>query len=552
MKETARWLEACMQQIAARLGLLFDQHKQSWLLNLLSDRIKQLRTTPELYRCALENPEREAGEWKWLAQQLTVNETFFFRQIGHFEAFTNIVLPTRREVRSQEKQLTFASLGCSSGEEAYSLAILLHEQQVSFPGWMTEVVACDIHPGILEKAQQGIYSAWSLRALPSEYRQRYFYEEKNKFRLKDIIRWKVSFQELNLLEHAPLFWTRHRFDAIFCRNVLMYFTPEAMQLVVARLCHSLAPGGFLFLGHAETLRHTAEKLRLCYSHDGFYYQSEPAPASMFSVPAPRFFSSSGSTQLVSTRDETGVVGTTSSSSLLACDVTLEELQESVLHSSSRIAKIAQDLETRKQMPSSSQNSVVVEDRTGLTPAAMSPTSLLINRMESTEELSSVWMLLQQERFQEALYTLNTLEEKVPSLKIPAKDLAFLRSVLLFHCGDIEGSLGLCHDLLTMPSPGGVHLLMALCCEQLGRYEEALQHTRTAISFAPAFAMAHIFLGRLSRNQHAFLEAKTAFYQAIQLLPTETSSHLFLFGGGFHRDALIQLCRAEIQAMGDAT
>ena len=272
-----------------RLGLRFEEGQMGFLAETLRRRIDGTGRLPEVYLSDLEAATVPHGrdELRIIAQDLTVTETYFLRNRDQFRAFREIVLPDRARARCAERRLRILSAGCASGEEAYSLAIEVRD----FPdvvGWEVAIQGVDINVAMLDKAARGRYSAWALRETPAEIQARCFRPEGRDFVLDDSFRSMATFSERNLIDPDASFWQPGTFDVVFCRNVLMYFTPEIAQTVVARIWRSLAPGGFLFLGYAETLRGLSQAFHLRHTHGTFYYQrrdeaarsdrADPAPA----------------------------------------------------------------------------------------------------------------------------------------------------------------------------------------------------------------------------------------------------------------------------------
>ena len=269
--------------VAARFGLQFDNSKLGFLAEVLRKRLEAGRQDSGLYLTNLECNPRGDVEVGALAQELTVGETYFFRNRDQFHAFSEIVLPARLRERSGNRCLRLLSAGCASGEEAYSLAILLKER-LPDPSWDISIRAVDINPAALERAAAARYSNWALRETPPEIQERWFRPVGRDFVLADEIRASVTFEQRNLTADDPDLWRRDFYDAVFCRNVIMYFSPEKMRAVVARIAASLVPGGYFFLGHAETLRGLSQEFHLLHTHETFYYQrhregeeAEPPP-----------------------------------------------------------------------------------------------------------------------------------------------------------------------------------------------------------------------------------------------------------------------------------
>lgn len=200
-----------------------------------------------------------------LIDAISTNHTFFFRESAHFDFLRDIVIPDvlARSPRERWSHFRVWSAACSSGEEAYSIAITLAERMQTFP-W--HIDASDISHRVLAKAVDGIYSAETLARLPRDtlrtHFQRGFGPQEGNYRVKRTLRDRVTFHHLNLLEdELPV---REPFHAIFCRNVMIYFDRPTQDELVSRLADRLMPGGYLFVGHSESLtqmRHTLQPVR---------------------------------------------------------------------------------------------------------------------------------------------------------------------------------------------------------------------------------------------------------------------------------------------------
>ena len=237
--------------IQERFGLTFDGVRQEILASRLQPRMRELRIeTPRAYYEYLRfHPQRDA-EFDRLPALVTNNETYFFRETRQFEILIDHVLPARRAA-APARPLRLLSAGCSSGEEPYSLAIALHDAGLPLAGKSWEIDACDLNPERIGRAREGIYDETSLRACDPETRRRYFTAQDGRFRLKDRYRAGVRFFQSNLL--APGFTLEPPYDVILCRNLLIYFCDSAFERLIGLFAGSLAPGGYLFLGHSESL-----------------------------------------------------------------------------------------------------------------------------------------------------------------------------------------------------------------------------------------------------------------------------------------------------------
>jgi chemotaxis protein methyltransferase CheR len=206
----------------------------------------------------------DADELRALVTEVSVGETYFFRHTEQCQAYADLIVA----IAAQRGHVRVLSAGCSSGEEPYTLAMLAHERFAD--PHLVSVHAFDFNPAALARAAKARYSRWALRATSAEQERRWFVPHGRDVELVPDIKNAVAFDEANLLTDGR--WTREPWDVIFCRNVTMYFSDARADQAVRRLVKALAPGGYLFLGHAETLRERPYALELCHSHGTFYYR----------------------------------------------------------------------------------------------------------------------------------------------------------------------------------------------------------------------------------------------------------------------------------------
>lgn len=487
-------LDRFREAIASRLGLWFDDAKAPLLTEVLSRRAAASSTQAHDYLQLLESREPLRSEVRELARELTVPETYFFRHADQFRAFGEVALPERLEARATSKVINVLSAGCSTGEEPYSLAIQMRQHQAA--GWQLSVLGVDLNAASLEKAMRGRYSEWSLRDTPPSLRL-HFTPEGRDLVLNPRIRASVRFEQHNLVTADATFWLPQHYDVVFCRNVLMYFTQEQARSVVDRLAESLVPGGFLFLGHAETLRDLSHDFQLLHSHDTFYYQrkgrifrplAEPRP-----LPPPE------------------------PAALRQTDPHWPSAWlDTVARSSERIRALTEGLLPDEKVTSSTGGSSPVH-------------------LKALE-------LLKAERFSQALEVLNGCDAG------DAQTL-LLRAVLLTHSGSLNEAQQACGQLLALEQHNaGAQYLLGLCADGLGQLDEAVEHYQLAASLYPAFAMPRLHLGLLARRAGDRRTARSELEQALVLLQTEQSAQLLLYGGGFSQDSLVALCRAQIATL----
>jgi chemotaxis protein methyltransferase CheR len=181
---------------------------------------------------------------------LTTNETSFFRDFHPFEALRKHILPKLIEQRAATRQLTIWSAACSTGQEPYTLAMLLHEHFPQLRDWRISIVATDLSPTVLKTAQAGSYSQFEVnRGLPAAYLIKHFTKENERWHIKPELKKNIQFRAMNLIQPWPIM---SPFDLVFIRNVMIYFDVETKKMILKRIRNCLLPHGYLFLGTAET------------------------------------------------------------------------------------------------------------------------------------------------------------------------------------------------------------------------------------------------------------------------------------------------------------
>ncbi|GAC1406099.1 MAG: protein-glutamate O-methyltransferase CheR [Candidatus Velthaea sp.] len=240
--------------IRERFGIFYDDAKQFLLLSRLQTRLakRSFQTYGEYVNFLRFGAEREL-EFRELASVLSNNETYFFRERAQLKSLCGKILT---ELQAFSPRLRLWSAACSSGEEPYSLAMTLLES-----GRIAEssisIHATDISPRVLELCQKGYYRALSFRATEPAMVQKYFSPIGDGFTINDRIKRMVNFSSVNLMDDTKV-RSQGPFDAIFCRNVLIYFDKPTQKRVVESFAKALRPGGYLFLGHAESLFHLTD------------------------------------------------------------------------------------------------------------------------------------------------------------------------------------------------------------------------------------------------------------------------------------------------------
>jgi len=241
--------------IHERFGLFFDDNQRASLRTRLAGRLAtlDLLSFEDYYHYLRFGPQR-GDELQRMVTHLTNNETYFYREAPQLHVFAEIVLREIKDAKSggANRMLRVLSAGCSTGEEAYTLAMMIYDSGQFFWNWTVELFALDVDHVALEKARKGLYFHNSFRSVSPGLMERHFVRQGTGEQVKEGIRKLAHFRQGNLMEPAS-YEGMAPLDAVFCRNVLIYFS-DASTLKVVRLFHeALAPGGYLFLGHAESL-----------------------------------------------------------------------------------------------------------------------------------------------------------------------------------------------------------------------------------------------------------------------------------------------------------
>jgi chemotaxis protein methyltransferase CheR len=203
-----------------------------------------------------------------VTEAMTTNESFFFRDQKPFDQFDDMVLPHLLEARAAKRSFRIWSAACSSGQEPYTLAMLLQEHADKLAGWRVEIVATDLSNEILDKAKEGLYSQFEVqRGLPIAHLVKYFVQVGGRWQIEDSLRKMIKFQPFNLLGDLS---SLGKFDVVFCRNVLIYFDTPTKTKVLNGVADLLPADGFLYLGGAETVLGSTDRFEIMQGQRGIY------------------------------------------------------------------------------------------------------------------------------------------------------------------------------------------------------------------------------------------------------------------------------------------
>lgn len=242
-----------------RIGISLAQSKCELVYSRLSRRLRALGLSDfDAYLKCVESGDEQ--ELQHFSNAITTNLTSFFRENHHFEFLANELLPALARSRQESRRIRIWSAGCSTGEEAYSIAMVILECLSHLRDWDIRVLATDIDTNVLNFARRGLYPGERLEKMDGDRVLRWFERSPDaQYRVHDELRSLITFNELNLVGHWPM---AGPFDVIFCRNVVIYFDRETQRQIIARMAALQRLGDHLLVGHSESLRNVSSQYRL--------------------------------------------------------------------------------------------------------------------------------------------------------------------------------------------------------------------------------------------------------------------------------------------------
>lgn len=279
-------IDALKQLLAEKIGLHVPPQAHERFIRMVHEQTSRHGfATLDEYRDFLLD-DAASGEWEEFIRHFTSGETFFFRDHGQFDLLRLQLLPELIARHRADKTLRFWSSACASGEEAYSLAMLVDLLLPERSDWNILILGTDIDSRALAKARQGRYSQWSFRLFPASLQQRYFHQLHHEWQLDKRIRDMVSFDVVNLVDQTFPDSTSelHDMDLILCRNVFIYFQSSAVLAVASKLADTLVDGGYLVTAHTELMNRPIPGLQSRLFSEGVVYQRSTL-ASVYPMPA---------------------------------------------------------------------------------------------------------------------------------------------------------------------------------------------------------------------------------------------------------------------------
>ncbi|MCX4028168.1 protein-glutamate O-methyltransferase [Endozoicomonas sp. SM1973] len=230
-------------------GITLHKHKKNMIYGRLARRLRSLKLKNFSQYCDLLKKENNK-EHKEFVNAITTNLTYFFREPHHFDFLKKTALPLIIRHHQHDKRIRIWSAGCSTGEEPYSIAIIMRE--MINPGWSAKLLATDVDSNVLNCARTGLYRPDQIKTISSERQKKWFSysAHDNKVKVKKSVQKIITFNQLNLLHNWPM---KGKFDIIFCRNVMIYFDRDTRNTLINRYVDILRPNGYLYIGHAENL-----------------------------------------------------------------------------------------------------------------------------------------------------------------------------------------------------------------------------------------------------------------------------------------------------------
>lgn len=470
--------------IAARMGLhLRPRERGAWRSSLAArmDAL-HLREATEYYELLQAGTRGAESEWEQLAAQLTNNESYFFRDKGQMALLREQILPELIARNQARRTLRLWSAGCSTGEEAYSLAIIVdellpHRSALSGANWDIVILGTDIDGPALQQARRGLYNAWSFRTVEPALQPRYFHRREGGWQVAEASRSLVTFGRCNLVGD-PFPNTAagiHDMDLILCRNVFIYFKPEAVSAVLLKFTQTLREGGYLMTGHTETSRRPVPPLQARMFPESVIYQrvsgtSVGTPAGPRSMP-------------------TGVEGDT------------------VISRSSE-----PPVEARRPRPSTEKRAVSLS----AAPPVAAPKPALVEghaRQVAPEAASKI-------------------RAAQPVQEVTGDRALLLQAQAHADVGRYEEALDCCALLLKeFPFAHEPYELLAAIAQEQRRNDEAKLLLKKALYLAPASPAAYLELGALYRSEGDPARARKMHVTALELLQQLPTEAAVGFSGG---------------------
>jgi len=530
IKMTPDEVERFQTLLIERSGLVFEGRRVREMEKSISTRMIELGISSfEDYYSFLADPEKGEHELNQLVISLTVGETQFFRTPDQFAALRKYIFPEILERKSEEKDLLLLSAGCSTGEEPYTLAILMRELLSDFDSWNIEIRGCDINQDFLDMAWEGVYTERKLKLVDPATRQKYFNRlSGNRWQVKDFLKEDVTWFHHNITTNDMAGLTGNRKVQLFlCRNVLIYFNQETIQRVIGNFYDWIESQGYLMLGYSESLFKINDSFQPLHTPEAFLYQKAAKPESrQKSIP-----SHAGPLE----RNE------------------LLQALGSRPHPRASSSRPPQSIErhlkgagpSRLEKGPAKQAPVVTRtsEQAGPNRAAMKPREESKGPCPSEDALwKQALAFFGEENFTEASDNFRRILEQDPGSARAHLGLGFI----LANQGHDEEAREYADKAVELDDlMPGTYFLLALLEERGANSEEAIKNYQRVILLDPDFAMAHFNLAHLYLKMERERDAAREFGNTISILERDTDNFSLNFSGGLSREAVISFCRMQL-------
>lgn len=454
------------------------------------------------YYDVLDRDEREFNE---LLNLVTINETSFFRFPAQFDALRDQVLPEIMASRPAGKRdLRVWSAGCSTGEEPYTLSMLTLDMALGISGWNPQILGTDVSTKALGRARAGVYGRRAMMNVAPDVVERHFDPTPaGDFRVNDRVRSQVDFGYQNLIKEPYPLSLMGNWDVIFCRNVTIYFRIESTRRVVRNFYDSLNDGGYLFIGHSETLTSISDDFEALEVGGVFLYRKPPAKPLFPVTRTPRVTSSNRSPQ-------SGPRGFTADR-----------------------AGVRTPAATSPAPPSRSRRVI----------PAVAPPSTTSDSEESIESiLTGARMNLKEGRPDQVIEAVSCVTERDPNNAEAHLLVAYVRA----DTGDYEEALAACHRALAInPLLPVARYILGIIYQRQGDTVRAISELKKTIYIDADFALAHLNLANIYKAQRQFDTAAREYENALRALKSSPEGDWTEFSGGFQADLLVRTCERSL-------
>ncbi|MHB1017039.1 MAG: CheR family methyltransferase [Coriobacteriia bacterium] len=461
------------------------------------------------YYDALARDEREFNE---LLNLVTINETSFFRFPGQFDALRDQVLPEIMASRPAGKRdLRIWSAGCSTGEEPYTLSMLTLDMALGVSGWNPQILGTDVSTKALGRARAGVYGRRAMMNVAPDVMERHFDPTPaGDFRVNDRVRSQVDFGYQNLIKEPYPLSLMGNWDVIFCRNVTIYFRIESTRRVVRNFYDSLNEGGYLFIGHSETLTSISDDFEALEIGGVFLYR-KPLAKPLFPVTrTPRVMGGSRSLQ-------SGPRGLTADRTAVR---------------TSAASPAPTPPRPRRAIP------VVAPSAEPATPPSV--------RQDAEESIETILtrarMNLKEGRPDQVIDAVASVTERDPNNAEAHLLVAYVRA----DTGDYDEALAACHRALAInPLLPVARYILGIIYQRQGDAVRAISELKKTIYIDADFALAHLNLANIYKSQRQFDTAAREYENALRALKSSPDGDWTEFSGGFQADLLARTCERSL-------